>query len=194
MKRCLAISALAAAFTIASLPALADPTSDALKAKIGAAWQGVKSFKMSASATAGKDNPLAGGSMTTTMVLPDKMEIATDTGRFSVKMVVLSGETWMSMNGYGWRKIPSREMGAPFKPSDPKTYTDQSIVNLLPDEDFNGKRVGTFTGSSATGKEGLESVCNYDKATYLLVRCHNAKAVVLFTDYNSPTNVIDVPN
>lgn len=196
MKRSLTCAALAAALTLSTLPAFADPAADALKAKMGAAWAGVKSFKTNVAPTAGtaEGNPMAGGTITTTMVLPDKIESAMDMHGMLIKIVVLAGESWMNMNGSGWRKMPGGgNMNAMFKTPDPKAYASQSIGKMLPDEDFNGKKVGAFTGTTTADKEVGESICNYDKTTYLLVRCHNAKATVLFTDFNSPTNVIDVP-
>lgn len=197
MKRLLAVLALAAACSASALPAIADPAADALKAKLTSAMQGVKSFRVSVKPTAGgeAETRIGRGSVTTTMVLPDKMETAVDMSGMSVKMVVLGAESWMQMNGGAWNKMPrdGDRMGAMFKQIDAKKYMDQSVVKILPDEDFNGKKVGAFTGSSAGPQKADESVCNYDKTTYLLVRCHTATGTVLFSDFNNPANVIDVP-
>jgi hypothetical protein len=192
MKRLLVVSALAAAFTVSVLPAIADPASDALKAKLASAWQGVKSFKFSTQPLAGSDaaSSLGNATITTTMVLPDKMEVAFEMNGMSMKVVALSSETWKQMNGGAWLKMPS---GGMIQQTDAKKYIDQGVVKTLPDEDFNGKKVGAFTASSAASEQVGISVCNYDKTSYLLMRCHNTVGSVLFSDFNSPTNVIDVP-
>ncbi len=193
MKRCFALCALAAVFTLSRLPAGADPESDALNAKLASAWQGVKSFKFTMQPPAGSDAAasLHGGMITTTMVLPDKMEVVLEISGVSSKNVVLNGQTWNQMNRGEWRRIPSGF--SMFKQTDATKYIDQIVVKTLPDEDFNGKKVGAYTSSVGSAKTGV-SVCNYDKTSYLLVRCHSAMAFVLFSDFNSASNVIDVPN
>ena len=138
---------------------------------------------------------MGGSSVKMTIVRPDKMELAMAMSGMSMKVVVLSGESWVQMNGGAWRKTPgdSGRIGAMFKQADAKRFTDQGIAKILPDEDFNGKTVGAFAGSSAGSQKAGESVCNYDKTTYLLVRCHTATGTVLFSDFNSPTNVVETP-
>jgi len=98
MKRLLAVLALAAACSASALPAIADPAADALKAKLTSAMQGVKSFRVSVEPTAGgeAETRIGRGSVTTTVVLPDKMETAVDMSGMSVKIHTATGTVLFS--------------------------------------------------------------------------------------------------
>lgn len=190
VPRLIGTAMLAVAVSLSALPAFADPASESLKAKMFAAWQDVKSFKMTVATP-------EGGAMTGIMVLPDKTAFNIAMHGMAVKAVRIGEDMYMQMNGGPWSKVSSAmagQMSSMMKVRDLKSFKDQAVLKVLPDEQFDGKTVGAFQSENAAGqKSSGSSVCNYDKSTYRLVRCHTDTTSIVVSDYNSSTNVVDVP-
>jgi len=190
VPRLICTAVMAVAVSLPALPVVADPASESLKAKMFAAWQDVKSFKLTIATP-------EGGAMTGIMVLPDKSAFNIAMHGMAVKAVRIGEDMYMQMNDGPWSKVSSAmagQMSSMMKINDIKSFKDQSVLKVLPDEKFDGKIVGAFESETASGqKTAGASVCNFDRSTYRLVRCHSDKTSIVFSDYNSQANVVDVP-
>jgi hypothetical protein len=168
------------AFPVYAFGATGDPV---LRAKLLGAYQNVRSYKITVLGTIKSSG---------VHVAPNRYEMTTQIEGKTVKTIFIGGTYWIYGDGK-WQKQTSgnsldydivgilRNLNA---------YPKSPLVRLPPTV-RNGKKLGTF--SYTFPKSGDQETCNYDLATYLVVRCKTDELTILYSGYNDPSNTVGSP-
>jgi outer membrane lipoprotein-sorting protein len=181
LRRIAALLALGALLAPAAFAASGDTA--ALRAHLLAAYANVKSYKITV---------LGSVKSSGVYVAPNRYKMTTQFEGKTVKTIFIGGTYWIFANGH-WEKqtsgnnldydvsglIRNLQAGA------------TSALTKRPDVVRNGKRLGTFAYTFKSS--GTQEVCNYDTATYQVVRCKAEELTILYSGYNDPTNVVPNP-
>jgi hypothetical protein len=168
---------------LVATPALAASGDAALRAKILAAYAPVTSYRITV---------LGSVRSSGVYVAPNRYEMTTTIEGKPIKTIFVGNTYWIASDGK-WQKsdTPANQLdfdiaglvrNAKANPASP--------FERLPDALTNGKRTGTFR---YTFKNGSDETCNYDPATYLVVRCKTQDLTILYSGYNDPRNAVGKP-
>jgi hypothetical protein len=181
-RRGLALFGAAAALA-ASAPAVAAPSAAALRAKIFSVYEGVKSYRVT---VLGSVRSLG------VWVAPDKYQMTTDFEGKPVKTLIVGRDYWTFADGK-WQKSGTASNNLDVDVAGlirtAKANPNSPLVPM-PDQNQDGKRVGTFGYSF---KNGTQEVCNYDLGTYLVTRCKADELTLLYSAYNAASNTVAKP-
>jgi hypothetical protein len=183
--RSIALSALAMAVGASPVAAAAAPSLGpaALRAKIFAAYQSVRSYRVT---VLGSVRSLG------VWVAPNKYQMTTDFGGRPVKTLIVGRDYWM-LSGGKWQKsgTASNNLDVDIAGLIRNAKANPGIPFVpMPEQIQDGKRVGAFGYAFANG---TDEVCNYDLATYLATRCKADELTLLYSAYNDPANVVAKP-
>ena len=172
--------ALASLVPVTGFAAGGDAT---LRAKLLAAYAGMKSYKITV---------LGSVKSSGVFVAPNRYKMTTQFEGKTVKTIFIGGTYWIYANGR-WEKQASGnsldyDVSGLLRAI--KASPSSALVKL-PDIVRNGKRLGTF--SYTFKSSGTREICNYDPATYLVVRCKAEELTIIYSDYNDPTNTVPNP-
>jgi hypothetical protein len=123
---------------------------------------------------------------------PDKYQMTTEFNGKTVKTIIIGGTLWQYDAGK-WEKsgTASSNLDVDIAGLLRTIRTEPSaVLQALPDQTQDGKRVGTF---SYTFADGTEETCNYNPTTYLVTRCKSDELTLLYSGYNDPAIKIAVP-
>jgi outer membrane lipoprotein-sorting protein len=154
-----------------------------LRAKLLAAYAGMKSYKITV---------LGSVKSSGVFVAPNRYKMTTQFEGKTVKTIFIGGTYWIYANGR-WEKQASGnsldyDVSGLLRAI--KASPSSALVKL-PDIVRNGKRLGTF--SYTFKSSDTREICNYDPATYLVVRCKAEELTIIYSDYNDPTNTVPNP-
>jgi hypothetical protein len=173
---------------IAVLVSLAQPlsagaTDAGLRAKILAAFAGVRSYRVTVL-----------GSVRSLGVWqsPNRYEMITEFEGKTVKTIIVGRALWQ-YDGAKWTQAGTASSNLDVDiaglvrtiESDPR-----AVLTKLPDQTQDHKRVGTFEYTFA---DGTEETCNYDPSTYRVTRCKADELTLLYSAYNDPSIKVVVP-
>jgi hypothetical protein len=176
--RCCALALLGFA-----LPIAGGASESGLRAKILGAFEHVKSYHVTVL-----------GSVRSLGVwqAPNKYQMTTEFNGKTVKTIIIGGTLWQydagkwEVSGTASNNLDVDIAGlVRTLRSDP-----HAVLQPLPDQTQDGKRVGTF---SYTFADGTEETCNYSPSSYLVTRCKSDELTLLYTAYNDPTIRITAP-
>jgi hypothetical protein len=166
-----------------STPVRAAAGDSALRARLLAAYQDVRSYKITV---------LGSVKSSGAFVAPNRYEMLTQYEGKLVKSIFIGGTLWIYGDGK-WQKQSSGN-GLDYDVEgilrSLKAHP-QSSLTKLPPTTRNGKTLGTF--SYTFPSSGDKEVCNYDPATYLVVRCKAEELTILYSGYNDPSNTVGTP-
>jgi len=165
---------------LATLAASGDP---ALRANLLAAYANVKSYKITVL-----------GSVKSSGVYqdPNRYKMTTQFEGKTVKTIFIGGTYWIYANGRWEKQTAGNKLDYDVSGLLRNIKADRKAVLVkLPDIVRNGKRLGTFAYTFKSS--GTQETCNYDPATYLVVRCKAEELTILYSGYNDPTNVVPTP-
>jgi hypothetical protein len=183
MKMFARLALVAVMLASAAIPARADDKSD-LQAKIAAAAKGVKSVVMTTVISQ------VGATTTVVYVAPDRTRSSISAPILGTRDVLTIGDTsYLSTNGGPYTKSES-----PGAAAQVRNLTDVTVIDIQPDITTAGITYGQYTTTITAMERSVSLICAYDKKTYLRTTCGNEFAVVKFTNYNDPKNIVEVPS
>jgi hypothetical protein len=174
--------ALSAALGWTSLARAAGGDSG-LRAKLLGAYQNVRSYKITV---------LGSVKSSGVFVAPERYQMTTQFEGKTVKTIFIGGTYWIYGDGKWQKQTSGNRLDYDIEgilrslKAHPKTS-----LTRLPPTTRNGKSLGTF--SYTFPSSGEQEICNYDPATYLVVRCKAEELTILYSGYNDPSNTVGTP-
>ena len=154
-----------------------------LRAKLLAAYGAVKSYKITV---------LGSVKSSGVFVAPDRYKMTTQFEGKTVKTIFIGGTYWIFTNGHWEKQTSGNKLDYDIAGLLRNLKTGSpSALKTLPDIVRNGKRLGAFAYTFKSS--GTQEVCNYDPATYLVVRCKAEELTILYSGYNDPSNAVPAP-
>jgi hypothetical protein len=182
-----ALRRASAALVLAALTPLAAAVAvngDAtLRSKLLGAYAGVKSYKITVLGSV-KSNGV--------YVAPNRYKMTTQFEGKTVKTIFIGGTYWIFANGRWEQQASGNKLDYDISGLLRNLKADpHAALGKLPDTLRGGRRLGTFVYTFQSS--GTRETCNYDPATYLVVRCKAEELTILYSGYNDPTNVVPTP-
>ncbi len=183
-QRCAAaFGALLAPFALLTSLSLAAPADGALRARLLAAYQAIKSYKITV---------LGSVKSKGVFVAPNRYQMTTQFEGKTVKTIFIGGTYWIYSDGKWKKQSSGNSLDADIAGlvRNLKAHPGSMLVRLA-DTIRNGKKYGTF--SYIFPKSETQETCNYDLRTFLVTRCKAEDLTILYSGYNDPTNTVSSP-
>ena len=166
-----------------SAPARAVAADQTLRTKLLAAYRNVHSYKITV---------LGSVKSSGVFVAPNRYQMTTQFEGKMVKTIFIGGTYWIYSDGKWQKQTSGNSLNYDIVSllRSLKAHP-QSSLTKLPTATRNGKALGTF--SYTFPSSGDQEVCNYDPATYLVVRCKAEELTILYSAYNDPSNRVGSP-
>lgn len=156
----------------------------ALRAKLLAAYQNVKSYKIAVLGSVKSNGVFAA---------PNRYEMTTQFEGKTVKTIFIGGTYWVFSGGKWEKQSSGNSLDFDIEVIVKNLRQKGSALVPLAPTVRSGKRLGTFS-YAVPGNSGEQEVCNYDLSTYLVIRCKTDELTILYSGYNDPSNRVSAPS